>query len=135
MECYLKLIIAGSRDVTDYQILIDAISHFEIIGIREIVSGTANGADKLGERYAEENNIIIKRFPADWGNITRSGATVRINSSGIKYDAAAGYIRNKQMATYGDALLALHKNGSRGTKNMIQLAKEKGLPVWVYKVD
>lgn len=130
----MKLIIAGSRDVTDYQILLDAIKEFNLICIQEVVSGTANGADKLGERYAIENGIPIKPFPADWNNIERPGANIRVNRYGKKYDASAGYIRNKQMAGYGDALLALHHSDSRGTANMIKIAREKGLPVWVYHI-
>lgn len=35
------------------------------IDITEIVSGTARGIDRMGERYAKENNIPIKRFPAE----------------------------------------------------------------------
>lgn len=34
--------------------------------LTEIVSGTANGADKLGERYAKEYGYLLKQFPAEW---------------------------------------------------------------------
>ena len=61
----MKVIIAGSRDCEDYVSLLVAIhlSHFEIT---EVVSGCARGADKMGERWAEEHGIPVKRFPADW---------------------------------------------------------------------
>ena len=64
----LKTIVAGSRSVSDYSSVSAAIkeSNFQI---SEIVSGTAKGVDSLGERWAEENNIPIKRFPAPWDNV------------------------------------------------------------------
>ena len=60
-------------------------------------------------------NYPIKRFPADWENLGRG----------------AGYVRNVQMAFYADALIAFWDGESRGTKHMIDIAKEKGLMVRV----
>ncbi|WP_197026348.1 hypothetical protein [Polaribacter sp. Hel_I_88] len=51
------------------------------------------------------------RFPAEWN----------------KFGKAAGPVRNKEMAIYADALIAFWDGKSRGTKNMIQLAKQNGL--------
>ena len=85
----MKVIVAGSRDFKDYALLKEFLDKLVIFrsGFTEIVSGTASGADKLGERYAQEHNLAIKRFPADWE----------------KYGKAAGHIRNRQMAEYADA--------------------------------
>lgn len=51
----MKVIIAGGRDFTDYNLLkvkcTNALINQNEI---EIVSGCANGADKLGEKYANE---------------------------------------------------------------------------------
>ena len=77
----------------------------------EIVSGTANGADKLGEKFAKENGYPIKQFPADWD----------------KNGKGAGYIRNAQMAEYADALIVFWDGKSKGTKHMIDLAKRANL--------
>ena len=41
----------------------------------------------------------------------------------------AGYLRNKQMAEYADALIAFWDGESKGTKHMIDLAKKNGLKV------
>lgn len=52
----MKVIIAGSRGLNDYDLLkakcckIPSSHHPNI----EVVSGTANGADKLGEKFGEE---------------------------------------------------------------------------------
>ena len=85
----------------------------------EIISGCCTGCDKLGERWALENNIPIKKFPADWQ----------------KYGKRAGMIRNRQMAEYGEALVAIWNGKSRGTGNMIKTARELGLKVVVQLVN
>lgn len=113
----MKVIIAGSRTITRELIIVDAVhaSKFEII---EVVSGGARGVDKLGERYAESLNLPLKRLPANWN----------------KYGLKAGYLRNVEMANYADALIAVWDGKSRGTKMMIDIAKKKGLKVFVYEV-
>ena len=109
-----KVIIAGGRDFSDYSLLCtcadEALAGMEDV---EIVSGGADGADALGERYARERGFALKRFPADWK----------------AYGHAAGPIRNGQMAAYADALIALWDGKSAGTRDMIRKAEEKGLRV------
>ena len=108
----MKVIIAGSRLFNDYNLLkkhCDKILSNQIEV--EIVSGTANGADKLGERYAKEKGYPIKRFPANWSELGKK----------------AGYIRNEQMAIYADSLIAFWDGESKGTKHMIELAKKHNL--------
>lgn len=61
-----KVIVAGSRGFNDYILLSTALD--ELLSDRgevEIVSGTANGADKLGEKYAAEHSLKLTKFPAD----------------------------------------------------------------------
>ena len=115
----MKVIIAGGRDFDDYKKLCDAcdkaLSRQSDI---EVVSGRANGADKLGERYASERGYKVKLFPANWGE-------------GASYKKSAGYIRNKQMAEYADALIAFWDGKSKGTKHMIDLANQNNLKVRV----
>lgn len=113
----MKAIIAGSRNFFDYDLLSQKlnpfIDHLEDV---EIVSGTAAGADRLGERYAKEKGLKLKQFPADWN----------------KYGKRAGYLRNVQMAEYADCLFAFWDGVSRGTKHMINLGREHGLCVRVF---
>ena len=106
----MKTIIAGSRTIRKYKIVEEAIneSGFEIT---EIVSGLAKGPDTFGIEWAHRNNIPVKKFPADWA----------------KFGQSAGMIRNKEMAEYDDALIAVWDGKSSGTKNMIQLATDKQL--------
>ena len=112
-----KLIIAGSRTFTDYQLLKRTLDKLLINKTDiEIVSGAARGADKLGERYAAEHGYKLTHFPADWSK-----------------GKGAGFIRNNEMALYADALVAFWDGLSRGTAMMIELAKGKNLLVRVVR--
>ena len=114
-----RVIIAGTRDFSDYQLLRDKCD--AILSSKRqdcniiIVSGTARGADRLGERYAKERGFQLRQFPADWLNDEKK----------------AGPIRNAKMADNADALIAFWDGESRGTKNMINNARRKGLAVRV----
>lgn len=116
----IKIIVAGSRDFSNYSLLKDKLDRAkEHFGIFEVVSGTANGADSLGERYAEENNLPIKRFPADWD----------------QYGKSAGYIRNEEMAEYSDGCIVFWDGESKGTKHMIDLAKKYNIKLSVVNYE
>lgn len=118
----MKVIVAGSRGVTDYDTVAEGIQRgIKELGIEitELVSGGAAGVDKLGEKYAVRNDIPIKVFLADWE----------------KKKASAGIIRNAEMAKYADALIAVWDGESRGTKNMIEVATRKELKVFVWKIQ
>lgn len=116
----MKVIIAGSRNVDDYKFVKQAVldSGFDI---REVVSGGARGVDQLGERYARENNLRLRRFEANW----------------LRFKAAAGPIRNRDMVDYAEALIAIPlKNGiSVGTRHIIAVAKKARIPVFVKEYE
>lgn len=116
----MKTIIAGSRTITSYQEVQLAIeaSHFKIT---EVVSGCAQGPDTIGQMWASNAGIPIKKFPADWD----------------KFGNAAGIIRNTEMAKYAGpdgALIAIWDGQSSGTRSMIALARKYGLKVFVHPV-
>ena len=111
----MKTIIAGSRDIDDVFLVTEAIAKSGFC-ISEVVSGKARGVDSCGEEFAKEFGIPIKEFPADWA----------------RYGKAAGAIRNEQMAKYAEALIAVWDGRSPGTKNMIKIAKQLGLKVYVH---
>lgn len=114
----MKLIIAGSRSILDYHVLLKAMEKCPW-KISEIVSGTAQGADKLGERWAYENNLPLRRFRPNW----------------YKYGSAAGFKRNVEMAEYADALVALWNGVSRGTSHMIDIARKNEMPIIIERTD
>lgn len=112
----MKTIIAGSRDAwpDDVENAMSACPFRD--EITEVISGGAVGADSLGESWARRREISVQFFPADWE----------------RYGRAAGPIRNKQMADNAEALIAIWDGKSRGTKNMIEIAKDLHLQVFVY---
>ena len=114
----MRVIIAGSRDIADYNLVIEAISSSPF-KITTIVSGGARGVDKLGERWAKEHDRRVKKFYADWD----------------VYGKAAGHIRNVRMAKYADALIAVWDGKSRGTRDMIDVADLYGLKICVLRTD
>lgn len=114
-----KIIIAGGRDFNNYLLLKDKVEKYlSLLGSNiQIVSGTASGADHLGEQFAKEKGYDLKLFPANWKT----------------YGKSAGYLRNKQMAEYADYLIAFWDGKSKGTRHMIDLAKKNGLSVRVVR--
>lgn len=109
-----KVVIAGSRGFKNYILLEAKLSHYlskKNLEDVEVVSGGANGADLLGERFAKEKGCKIKRFIPDWDGQGKS----------------AGYIRNWEMAKYADACVVFWDGKSKGTKHMMDLAKREGI--------
>ena len=112
----MRIIIAGSRGLseTDLELLDSAVKN-SAFNITCVISGTARGADRLGEKWAQQHQIPIERYPADWKLHGRK----------------AGFLRNEQMAKAADGLIALWDGESRGTQHMIALAKRYQLAVHV----
>ena len=115
----LHILVCGGRHFTNYTLLCDILDN--VIGdIKEveIVSGHCQGADMLGEKYAQEHEIDVKIFPADWE----------------KYGRKAGPIRNKQMVDYitsfdNRIVVAFTNENTIGTRNTITLAKKANISV------
>jgi hypothetical protein len=84
-----------------------------------VVCGGARGVDMLGCEWAQERGIPVAWYPAEWD----------------RYGKSAGYRRNVQMGDYADALIAVQLNGSNGTQHMIDIATERGLKVFVRRVN
>ncbi len=118
----MKTIIAGSRDITKTMTVEEAIVvvkqaiKLSETDISETVSGGAKGVDAIGEIIASEQDIPLIMFPADWN----------------KYGKSAGPIRNKDMAKYADALIAVWDGQSKGTRSMISCAVKEGLEVYTH---
>lgn len=115
----VRTIIAGSREFNCGLITLrDAVAASGFT-ITEVVSGGARGVDQIGETWASLHSLPIKRFRPDWKYFGKK----------------AGPIRNREMAEYAEALIALWDGESRGTRNMIEEAEKRGLKVYVHKVE
>lgn len=111
----MNVIIAGSRSFDDYRKLEEVCDNIlkDIAADKDITifSGGAKGADNLGERYAQEREYNLKRFPADWK----------------RYGRKAGPIRNCLMAQEADMAIIFWDGLSKGAKSMISIARKEGL--------
>ena len=114
----MRLIIAGSRTFTDYQLLCHTLAP-ERHRIIEVLHGGARGADQLGFRWALKHHVRSRCFAAAWERFGKS----------------AGIRRNQQMAQAGDVLIAFWDGRSPGTRHMISCMQQLGKPVVVIRTD
>jgi hypothetical protein len=109
----VRVIIAGSRSITDAALLEEAVSEsgFEV---SVILCGEARGVDQLGRQWAEGRGIATESYPPEWA----------------RYGRAAGQKRNADRAARADALVLLWDGSSRGSANMLRQARKRGLRVY-----
>ena len=105
----MKIIVAGSRNFKDYQLLVRTMDKMtakttDVI----VVCGGARGADALGLQWAKDNEHQFRMFLPSWD----------------VHGKSAGFIRNTEMARYADALVAFWDGHSNGTAHMIMQAKK-----------
>lgn len=117
----MKVIISGPRNLFDAQAVALVAAKFEEAHgkITEEVSGVAKGIDRIGEAWAEERGIPVKRFHAQW------------RQQGF----AAGPIRNAKMGAYAQGLAAVWDGKSGGTADMIRCAHKRELLIVIYRTD
>ena len=112
-----RVAIGGCRYYNNYDIFkiqVDYLlqnikNNYNII----IVSGGATGVDTLAEQYARDNNYTFELFSADWN----------------RYGKSAGPRRNEQMVQASDFVIAFWDYNSRGTKSLIDFAKQYNRPL------
>lgn len=123
-----NIIIAGSRGFNYYAFMCNKLR--EVCFIKDclerqdvrnsfnvsIISGMAQGADTLGAIWARKHGFDVQRFPADWET----------------FGKRAGVLRNRQMAEHASMCVVFWDGQSKGTLNMIQTARDVGIPVYVF---
>jgi hypothetical protein len=97
----VKVIVAGSRGIKNEDVVFSCIERSGF-AISEVVSGGADGVDKIGEIFAQRAGLPCTQFIPNW----------RIGKK-------AGYLRNERMGKYGEAAVIVWDGESRGTKSMI----------------
>ena len=108
----MKLGIVGSRTFNDYDKLKQVLSE-KLPFV--LISGGAEGADSLAERFADENKLEKVIHLPNW------------NGEG----KAAGFIRNARIVEDCDELVAFWDGVSRGTRDTIRKARKKGILVTI----
>jgi hypothetical protein len=110
----MKTIIAGSRSITNYNLVEEIIRRCPW-PITKILEGGAKGVDKCAYGYAMAYEVKHEKYPANWETHGKS----------------AGPIRNAAMAKDADALIAIWDGESPGTRNMIAQAISHRLKIYV----
>lgn len=115
----LRVLVCGSRTWTDRVAVERMIDQLPVGSV--VIVGGAKGADTLAEVAARAVGLQCEVYPADWE----------------RYGRRAGPVRNRQMLREGqpDLVVAFHADlwGSRGTADMVRVARVAGLPVWLVR--
>lgn len=119
------LIVAGSRTLKSNTHEIEIRKILDDIHqggkISKIVSGMAQGPDKIGWQWAKNRSVSTLDMPAQWW-------------VGGVYDNAAGYKRNEGMAKVATHCVVFWDGMSKGTKHMIDLAKRYKLKLKIVEM-
>lgn len=84
-----------------------------------IISGGAKGVDSLAEEYARQKGIPTQIFRPDYQ----------------RYGKKAPLIRNREIVSACDRLIALWDGQSRGTQYTIHCARSAGKEVRIYRLN
>jgi hypothetical protein len=113
----MKLAVIGSREITDREFIEKILEMFSP-EIDEIISGGARGVDSIAEEWAKRRGIKVQVFKPNYSS----------------YGKRAPLVRNEQIVTACDYLIAFWDGQSRGTKYTINSAsldgKLKAVYVW-----
>lgn len=119
----MKTIIAGSRSITSFAVVANAISKSGFANeITEVVCGMAKGVDLLGKQWADVWGVPVKEMPV-------TDEEYRILG---RYQAPKA--RNTRMADYADALILVWDGVSGGSADMHEKAKARGLKIYRHVV-
>ena len=113
----LRILVCGSRTWQDRGLIRRVLS--ALPKRAEVVHGGCRGADVLAGEVAEELGLQVRSMPADWH----------------RYGRSAGPIRNQAMLDLKPTLVlafATNLAESRGTKNTVDAALARKIPVFVY---
>lgn len=109
----MKLLIAGSRSITDLD-----LSPYIPDDVDTVISGGADGIDRLAEQYADKHHLskYILRPRYDL------------------YRRAAPLKRNEQMVELADSVLIIWDGRSKGTQHTIKYAKKLNKPLTIIEI-
>lgn len=99
----MKLMIAGSRSIQDFDLSVHVPSDTELI-----ITGGAPGVDTLAEQYADKHKI----------------SKLIVRPQYEVYGKAAPILQNQKMVEIADMVLVIWDGQSKGTKSTIQYAKK-----------
>lgn len=115
----MKILICGSRGWTDREAIYTRLALVDHAHKVIVVEGGAHGADRLAKQAAKSLGLEVREYSADW------------DTHGLQ----AGFKRNQEMldVEHPDLVWAFWDGSSRGTKHMIDIAREQGYTVEVFR--
>ena len=114
----ISVAILGSRDFNNYELLKNRIDKILIDkNVEQLISGGANGTDKLAEKYASDNNYQIKVIKPDW-----------------KKGKWAGLERNSEIIEQSDIVIAFWNGISRGTFHIINKTEKLNKQLYIINI-
>lgn len=110
----MRVLVCGGRDYYDRETVWAVLNDQNKHGIIQcVIQGGARGADHLGRLWAEQHDVDVEEYAADWQ----------------KHGRRAGPIRNQRMIDEGKPNMVVAFPGGRGTADMIRRARLAGLPL------
>ena len=131
-----KLVISGSRNISDSTILDKALIYYSIKpeNISQIICDDSFGVSKHAVWFAEKNNIKYKVFPIEWSNLEDKPLFIKENQHG-EYNAAAPFVTAQKMIDVGDSILMVISDYESTTcDKLIELAKNKNMKIFIYEM-
>ena len=110
----MKLLIAGSRSIQEFD-----LSPYILPDTDCIITGGANGIDRIAEQYADEHKL----------------SKIILRPQYHLYKRNAPLIRNKQMVDIADAVLVIWDGKSKGTRYTMDYTQQKNVPLTLVRTD
>ena len=112
----MRTIVVGSRHVSTYDDLLDAVEGAQFTP-SAIVSSTSRWGDKLGEKYAQEYDLEIIRV-----------------SLRAPYNEYSEYERDLRMIQMSKAMIILYSGMSSDTRALFELVQKHQLHIFKWNV-
>ncbi len=111
----MQTAVIGSRSFQDYPFLKDILEGYQIT---QIISGGAQGADQLAQKYAKEKELPIRVFLPDYA----------------RYGRRDPFASNHSVIDNADQVVAFWDQKSPGTAHSIRYAQKQGKKVAIIPV-
>ena len=109
----MKILIAGSRSIESFDLTPYISETVELI-----ISGGANGVDRLAEEFADRKGI----------------SKLVLRPKYKIYGKRAPLLRNEIMVDLADEVLLIWDGASRGTEHTLKYAEKKGKKLTIIKI-
>lgn len=115
-----RVAVIGSRGYDNYEEFKEKLKYYvsNLKSVTFVSGGAKSGADHLIKKFCKEFNYELKEYLPDWE----------------KFGKSAGMIRNQYIIDDSDYLIAFWDEMSKGTKNSIERAEYKQIPIRIIKI-